>query len=210
MTILSFSAIPFVVGRSGRRAHRGRVRRRAAEERGAVAAERQHGVQGLAGAARIAARAGQPAARRRHVGVRCAAGEPARLPGGRQQVGVVVRAVPVRVPGVPARVGRASASRSRSWASTARTEPGGDDVPAQVPGDVPELRRSATRRSRARSTPRPTIRRRSSTTATGKIVFDHAGTVRERQRARKGHPPIRARMTVTVIYEVRRVRDSTR
>ena len=43
------------------------------------------------------------------------------LPGRGQQVGLVVRAVPDRVPRLPAGVGQRTAARSRSSASTART-----------------------------------------------------------------------------------------
>ena len=71
------------------------------------------------------------------------AGRAARLSGGGQQVGVVVRAVPERVPGLPEGRGRARAARSPSSASTPRTPPASRPrLPASLPGHLPELHRS--------------------------------------------------------------------
>ncbi len=108
MTTFRASAFALAASPWPSRPHRAarRLRQRPAQERGALAAERERRVQGIAAAAGFAARSGQPSARRWHGGIRGAAGEPARLPGRRQQMGVVVRAVSDGVPGVPARVRR--------------------------------------------------------------------------------------------------------
>ncbi len=74
-----------------------------------------------AGAAGGPPRAGERAARRRRRRLRAPHRRAARLPGGRQQVGLLVRSLPARVPLLPAPLGRASASGSPSSASTPTT-----------------------------------------------------------------------------------------
>ena len=92
--------------------------------------------------ARLAARPGQPAAGRRAAGVPGPDGGAARLSGGGQQVGLVVRPVPDRVPRLPAGRGQVRPAggvhrhRRQGWQRL------GGRLPAPVPGELSELHRS--------------------------------------------------------------------
>ena len=88
----------------------------------------------------------QPAARRRHRGVRRPPRRARGHPGRRQQVGVVVRALPAEFPYFQAPGRATAATRSRSSASTPTTP------------TTPRRRSSASCRSPTRATPTPTRR----------------------------------------------------
>ena len=148
---------------------------------------------------------GQPAAGRRAQGV---PGPPERapgLPGGGQQVGLVVRSVPDRVPRLPAGVGQ-----------------------VRPPGGVRRRRRQGRQRSAAAflrrfpvsypsyTDPNESIARaiEAATYYPQTVYFNRQRQdgvrprrpLRERRGPRAGHPALRAAMTDTITYEVRRVR----
>ena len=151
----------------------------------------REGAGGSAEAAGQALRPGEPAAARRHRRVRPAAHRAARLSGGGQQVGLVVRPLPRGDARGSSSSPPASASGSRSSASTATT-------PAQRPwtscgsSQFP-IRASATptRRSPTRWKRRSASRRRRSTTRAASFTTSSRASTRAR-RPRRRHQALRA------------------
>ena len=166
------------------------------------------GVQGLTGAAGRAARAGQPAARRagrRHFEPRLALAARA------------TRSSSTSGPRGAARARRSSrpssrrrskyGRRSRSWASTARTATARRGrflrrFPVTYPSYTDPQRGDRAHRS----TPSTYFPQTMYFDRNGKMRVRPRRPVRERRRAREGHPALRAEMTGTIAYEVRRAR----
>ena len=134
-------------------------------------------VQGLAAAAGGASRAGQQAVGRRRQRIPRPNGLAQRVSGRRQQVGFVVRAVPDRVPRLPE-----GGRQVRAQGRVHRDRRQGQSERGRRP------RSSSASRSPIRATPIRTSRiasldpgldllsrRRSTSTATARYVFDHAG-----------------------------------
>ena len=129
-------------------------------------------------AAGRAARAVQRAARRRQERVRGAPARAARPSRRRQQVGLVVRALPRRVPD-PAERGHRARPRDRvPRRRRAGQAPGRRRLPGESSLCPTRPTRTPTRRSRARSRRPPTSRSRCSSTPKGKTVFIHQGGYR--------------------------------
>ena len=136
--------------------------------------DRLGGLQGLAAAAGVAARAGQPTARRRAECVQGAAGRAAWVPGRREQVGIVVWAVPERVPGLPAGLGAVRTQGRVRGRRRQGSQPVRRRVPQRFPVTYPSYvdpDESIARSIQAATYYPQTV----FFDRQGKIVFDHAG-----------------------------------
>ena len=122
----------------------------------------------------LAACAGQPAPGRWHHGVQGPAEGVARLPRGDQRVGLLVRALPERVPGLPARRGPVRAQGGVHRSRQPRRQRRGRGVPTPLPGRLPELRGSAAA-DRGYLEAVGGIPQTVYIDRQGKQVFDHAG-----------------------------------